>query len=423
MHSSRSKRPRSSPLQRVLVAQGLSSLGTSISTVALAVMVFELTGSVLHMGAVLAASALPVMLVALLGGALLDRYGGRDMMVVADICRAGLIALMPLAGNRSVLFIYVISVGIGSFTALFNPAQVKIIGELAAREKLMRANAYMSIAREGCELGGYLIGGLLVASLGYTITFILDAGSYLASAAVLLAVARLPRAEAQPTPLGGLLRETPAALKTLWQRPALRTNILLALLPMTMILMVTPNAYALALQVFDKGPRGFALMEMITSLGWIAGGVACSRIQWRGDRNLYVASSFVIMSVFFALISVVPWFWLAVGLLAAAASANVGVIVGSVTLFQELEDRPDKGRLISIRTGLGQIAITFGLLSGGVLGEVLGVRALFLFAGVSSAALSVLVFLPYWVGVRQSGEDKPLSGQLTSHGRLADREA
>ncbi len=58
---------------RVLVAQGLSSVGTSMSTIALAFMVYEITGSVLHMGGIMAVSILPLVVTAWVGGAFLDR--------------------------------------------------------------------------------------------------------------------------------------------------------------------------------------------------------------------------------------------------------------------------------------------------------------------------------------------------------------
>lgn len=392
---SETTRTSTSPLARVLIAQGLSSLGTSVSTVALAVMVFDLTGSVLHMGAVLAASTLPVVVVAFLGGALLDRYGGRKLMVVADLSRAVLIALMPFAAHRSVFFIYAVSVAMGSFSALFNPGQVKLVGELASRGKLMRTNSYLSIAREGCELGGYLVGGFLVASLGYALTFTLDSVSYLASAVLLLTVAYRPRPLA-PAPVAKLLKESPAAVAALWRAPVLRTNTLLALLPMTLILMITPNTYALALQVFDMGARGLGLMEVITSIGWVAGGVIASRMAWEGDRNTYVVVSIVAMSICFAAVSFSPWFWLSVGLLALATTANVGAIVGSMTLFQEIEERADKGRIISLRSGLGQLSATTGLLGGGLLGQLLGVRPLFLFVAVGASLLSGAILMSSW---------------------------
>jgi DHA3 family macrolide efflux protein-like MFS transporter len=384
-----------SPLGRVLLAQALSSVGTSVTTVALAVMVFDLTGSVLHMGAVLAASTLPVMVMSFFGGALLDRYGGRSVMVAADICRAGVIVLMPFAAQLSVAYIYLLGVVIGSFSALFSPGQVKLVGELVSREQLIRANSYLSIAREGCELGGYMVGGFLVASLGYQLTFTLDAVSYLLSAALLLAVRGTARHTAPPATLGLLLRQSPDAVRTIWRSPALRTNSFLALLPMTMVLMATPNAYALALQVFERGPRGLAYMEVVSSFGWIVGGVLASKLVWQGDRNSYVVLSITCMSVCFALVSVTPWFWVAVVLLALGAMTNVGAIVGSMTLFQEIEERPDKGRIIAVRSGLGQLSATLGLLAGGLLGELLGIRTLFLFAGLSAVLLSTAVYLPY----------------------------
>src|SRR5680860_388257 len=101
------------PLHRILGAQALSSLGTSISTVALAVMVFDISGSVLHMGGVLAASTAPLMVMSFVGGALLDRYEGRRLMVLSDIARALLVLAMPLAATQSVALIYVVAGVIG----------------------------------------------------------------------------------------------------------------------------------------------------------------------------------------------------------------------------------------------------------------------------------------------------------------------
>lgn len=141
-------------LLRVLLAQALSSMGSSITAVALAVMVFELTGSVLHMGAVLAASTLPLVVMSFVGGALLDRFEARRLMVIADLARAVLIVLMPLAARQSVGLIYVIAASVGTMSAVFNPSQVKLVGDLVETSKLVKANSYLSLARDGAELGG-----------------------------------------------------------------------------------------------------------------------------------------------------------------------------------------------------------------------------------------------------------------------------
>jgi MFS family permease len=388
-------------------------MGSSVSTVALAVMVFDLTGSVLHMGGILAAATFPLVATTFFGGALLDRFEARRLMVVADVARAVMMLMMPLAASRSVGLIYVVAAGVGVFSALFNPSQVKLTGELVPAEGLVKANSYLSIAREGAELGGYLIGGALVVLVGYTVTFFADAASYLISAAFLFA---LPASAARLAgkSLGSLFWESPRAVGAIWRSRVLRTNLLLALAPMLVITMSTPNAYGLALSVFGKGPSGFALMEVVTSGGWILGGIAASRLDYRGDRNVYVAVSFAVMALCFVGVGLSRSFWVCVAFLAMAAVANVGAIVGSMTLFQELPLRADKGRIIAVRTGFGQLASTIGLLLGGAVGGAMGEQRLFVAIGTVALVLCVAVMLPYRSAARRDESSQTLNVEVSS---------
>jgi MFS family permease len=397
-------------LLRVLAAQGLSSLGTSVSTIALAVMVFDLTGSVLHMGGILAASTLPLVFMSFVGGALLDRFDGRRLMVVADMARAVLIMATPFAAGVSIGFVYVVAAAMGIFSAMFNPSQVKVVGEIASPGELVRANSYMSLARDGMELGGYLLGGVLAATVGYLVTFAIDSFSYALSAVLLLGLpAGAPLTDRGATALQ-LIRESPAVFRRILARPSLRTNLLMAVLPMLAIMMSLPNAYGLALEVYQRGPRGFAFMEVITAGGWILGGIIASRINYKGDRNRYVFWSILGMAACFVGVGMSRSFWLGVAFLACGAVANVGVIVGSMTLFQEVEPRPDKGRIIAIRAGFGQMGTTLGLVLGGYLGSALGIRELFLVSGLAGAVLAVATFVPYGVSLRRRA---PVSEQET----------
>ena len=391
---------RDRALLRLLAAQGLSSVGTSTSTVALAVMVFALTGSVLQMGVVLAASALPLAVMSFLGGALLDRFDSRRLMVVSDLARAALILLMPFSASASPRLIYLVAACIGVFSALFGPSQVKAVADICRPEQLVKANSHLSAVREGGEFAGYLIGGALVGSVGYTATFVLDSVSYLASASLLIGLPVAGRT-APVEKVVVLLRESPAILRHILRVPALRSNLLFALLPMLVAMMATPNAYSLALQVYDKGPGGFAAMEFITSLGWLAGGVLSARLDYKGDRNTYVFASLLLMAACFLGVGVSGSFWLSVGLLAVAVVGNVGVIVGSMTLFQEIQERPDKGRLIALRAGFGQLGGTLGLLVGGAVGSIVGVTPLFRIVGAAMIVLSLPLFLSYRAAVRK----------------------
>jgi len=336
-------------LWRIMGAQALSSFGTSMSTVALAFMVYELTGSVFHMGGVMAVTTFPLVVTSWIGGAFLDRFSARKIMVLSDAARAVLIFSLPFLAEASVSLIYVVSVFMGVASAFFNPGQMKLVSDLIDRDSLVKANSYVSVSQTAAELVGYLMGGVVVTAAGYFPAFMADAGSYLASALLLLG---LPRAAARvgvPPKVTALIKESPAVFVKLWRHPGLRTNLLLALFPVAALMMGSPNAYGLALDVFGAGAAGVAALEVSIACGLIIGGVVISRMVLRGDKNGYMFWSFVVMAATYVGIFFSPYFWLSVGLLGIGGIANVGVFVPSITMFQEVKADGDRGRLIAVR--------------------------------------------------------------------------
>src|SRR5680860_874742 len=272
-------------------------------------------------------------------------------------------------GTEDVAGLALVAGVIGVFSALFNPSQVRVVGQLVSSDKLVKANSYLSVSREGAEIGGYLVGGALVASLGYFATFTVDAATYGVSALLLLGLPDAGGGEKGTPRLRHLLKGSLQAVDGIWRSKRLRTNLLFALLPFPFLMMGTPNAYGLALDVFDKGPQGFALMEVLTSGGWIAGGLIAGRMNFSGDRNGYVYWSVLDMAACTVAVGLSGSFWVAVAFLTLGAAANVGLIVGSMTLYQEIQERPDKGRMIAIRAGFGQMSMTLGLLGGAFWGS------------------------------------------------------
>ncbi len=388
-------------LGRILVAQALSSLGTSMSTVALAFMVYQLTGSVLHMGGVLAISTFPLVVTSFVGGALLDRFSAKNVMVLSDVVRAVLIFSMPFLAEKAVGLIYVVAALIGVCSALFNPGQIKLVGDLIEREHLVKANSYLSVSRDGAELIGFLVGGVLVTYVGYTLTFLIDGATYMVSALLLLGLPKaLPRMGPVPRLLP-LIAEAPRVLGRLWVQPGLRVNLLLATFASAAVMMSVPNSYGLALDVFDRGAAGLAVLEVLTASGLIVGGLIFSRMSLRGDKNRYVAFSLVAMGLCLVAVSFSNLFYLSVALMGLAGMANVGIFVPSITMFQQTPSAEDKGRLIAVRSGFGQMGITAGFLLGGVLGATLGITQLFLVAGLVGIGLTLVLYLPYRIAAER----------------------
>ena len=400
---------RSRIVGRILAAQALSSVGTSMSTVALAFMVFKLTGSVLQMGGIMAASTVPLVLTAWVGGAFLDRYSARTIMVVSDLVRAVLIFSMPFLAGHVIGLVYLIAALMGVFSGVFNPGQIKLIGEIVDEKRLVRANSFLGVARDGAELVGYLTGGvvasfagltLLGATLsGYTLAFVIDAISYAVSAALLMGLPRgLPREGVAPR-LRTLMAESPAVFGTLWRRPVLRTNLLLAVFALGAVMMNVPNSYILAQKVFDRGPLGLAALEVFVAVGLIMWGLVISRMKLLGDKNGYVFFSLAAMAVCYIAVGFSGLFWLSIALMGLAGAANVGVVVSSITMFQTMPASPDKGRLIALRSSFGQLGIAAGFAIGGLAGQGLGVKPAFWVTGGATIVVGLLVWVPYRFGV------------------------
>jgi MFS family permease len=418
-----------SSLWRIAASQGLSSLGTSMSSVALAFMVNQVTGSVLHMGAVLAVSILPLAAGSWIVGALIDRFGPKRLMVLADAARGLLTLAMPFVAGQSVLLIYIVAVLIGLFSALFNPSQLKLVAEHSARGQLVKANSYLGMSRDGAELIGYLAGGVLVASFGYLPAFAVDAASYLVSAALLARLKSVVARRKSKLSVTALVSDTPSVLGHLWAIHHLRTNLLLALLPLCAIGLYVPNAYGLVLEVFHGGGFELGVLEWAVGCGLIVGGLAMSRVSLAGDKNLYVVASsilvaFCLLGVYFA-----GNLWLSISLIGLAGMASVGMTVPSITMMQEVSSDEHQGRMIAIRGGFGQLSAAVAYLLGGILGQTIGIQMTFFVAGLSAAILTILIYVPYritgnrraetaWKAALDTGQRRAVARQAATEARL-----
>jgi MFS family permease len=307
--------------------------------------------------------------------------------------------------------IYAVACLMGVFSAVFNPGQMKLTSELVDREGLVKANSYLSVARDGAELLGYLAGGALVAAVGYKWSFALDSLSYLASAALLL---WLPRAAARPAASASvrqLVAESPRVFMRLWRDAGLRTNLLLAVFPLMFVMMGLPISYSLVLDVFKAPSWAIGALEGAIAAGLIVGGLVISRAKLRQDKNLYVLLSMLLVAATLVGIRFSEYLWLVIVLMGVQGLVNPWSFVASITMYQEAPGEADKGRLLAIRGGFGQVGSTAGFLIGGFVGQWLGVRTTFLVAGVGLMLVSLAIYVPYRWGLRKA--DSHPADQLT----------
>jgi Transmembrane secretion effector len=168
----------------------VSLAGDGVYVVALAWQVYELSDSPTALSLVGVAWTLPVGLFVLLGGVISDRFERRRIMIATDVVRAlaaATIGVLSLTGAIELWHLIVLAAIFGTGEAFFGPAFTSLVPQIVPRELLLQANSLDQFIRPlAFMLVGPALGGWLVAAIGPGQAFMLDAGTFLVSAATLL---------------------------------------------------------------------------------------------------------------------------------------------------------------------------------------------------------------------------------------------
>ena len=178
----------------IWLGQVVSLLGDWFNSVALLVLVHRLTGSGLMVGGVFIARMLPAFFLGPVAGVVADRLDRKRVMIASDVLRAGVVLLFLLVrdgGDIWLLYgILFLSMSISSF---FDPARSAAVPGIVSRKQLLIANALGGATWSVMLAFGSALGGVVVASAGFRMVFLLDSATFLLSA-WFISQARVPRA-------------------------------------------------------------------------------------------------------------------------------------------------------------------------------------------------------------------------------------
>ena len=184
---------RASPsYRRLLFGLGVSNLGTQFTVVAVGLQVYAITGSTLSVGVLGVCALVPLVVLGLYGGALVDAYDRRWVALISSLGLAvvtGALALQAWLGVESVVLLYVL-VGLQSAGfAVNNPARTAIIPRLVEPALLPAANVLQTISWNVALTVGPLLGAFLVAGGDFAVAYSAD---FVLFGAALWALWRLP---------------------------------------------------------------------------------------------------------------------------------------------------------------------------------------------------------------------------------------
>jgi predicted MFS family arabinose efflux permease len=328
---------------------------------------------------------IPLLIVSLPAGVIIDRYNRRTVLLLAQLSVmvvAGLFAV--LVGTRVIApwSTLVLVAAYGTAMAFIFPTRTTIVTMLVERHDLANAVALNAAGQNACRVTGPALAGILIALIGIAGTFMVAA---LLQILALFSTLRLPPSRAGGTARGGTAwGSLTVGLRIVAQDPFLVSLILLA---MTTNILVMP--YITMMPVFARdelgvGATGLGLLLASTGLGTVAGAltVAASRRfgSW-SKAQVATAATFAGLVLVFSLTPIVP---LAVLLLFAAGWMSASFMAITQTALQLRVDDDVRGRVLSIYLATWGM-LPFGQLVIGAVADRIG--APFAMTGACSAAL------------------------------------
>ena len=372
---------------RLWLGQGLSFVGDFVSTIALVILVVDVSGSASAVGGVLVARLLPT-LASPFAGVLADRLDRRAVLVAADLARAVLV--LGLIFARDLPVIYSLAFLLGTARTVFNPTVRAAFPAVVGGGDLMRANALISGTFSFSVMAGPALGGVLVASVGVEVAFLLDALTFLVSAAFL---ATIPLPAPERGEEEGFFRELRVGFGYL-----AGARVPLAIVVGAFLVTLTANAAIpaeafLAKETFSAGDVGYGLLASLWGGGMILGSALTAVLADRINLlSLYFASVFATALAFVG-VGLSPTFALALGAIAIAGAANGVDNVATDTILQERVPDAFLGRVFAARflTFSAGEAVAYPI--GGLIVDAAGPRSTYLLAGATTAVAGVLILL------------------------------
>ena len=353
--------------------------------IALPLFAFAVTGSALGASTVFLAELVPMLLLGSLLGVLVDRWDHRRTMVVANLLQAAVLLPLLAASADRMWIVYVVAAVEACLAAVVNPAKQALVPRLVERDELGSGNALMAVAENMARLIGSPLGGLAFAVVGLPGVVLVDAASYLVSAA--LVAASRPAAAPHPTPGAAahplarrhLLREWVEGLRLIRRmRPLGAATGITALGEVAQgIFLVLFIVYAT--HVLGFGDAGVGLLRGVQAIGGVIGGLLTGVLIRRLTPRTMVGLGYLL----FGAISLLTWnlapvttaLGVYVGLFIAVGIPGVATSTGMITIIQRTAPPEAMGRVVAAVTTVAGAAQGVGLLAAGLLVEHIDVVA------------------------------------------------
>ncbi|MGH3137418.1 MAG: MFS transporter, partial [Gaiellaceae bacterium] len=392
---------RSPSFGYLFLATAGSSFGTYLAAVALTVEVYDLTnGSGVWVAALLIADFLPIVLIGLLLGPLVDRLSRRRLMIASDLVRFGVFAALPFVGSEiAVVGLAAVS---GIATGFFVPASYAGLRNVVPDEELTNAISLWQTVETLAWMVGPLVAGLMLTVTGTSVPYVVNAVTFLLSAGL---VARIPRAslQSEESLTRGHWRDVADGLKLVVTARPLRTVLVVWNVVLIGAGAVNVAEVFFAKETLQAGNLGFGAIIAASGVGLALGSfLAPTALGKVGLRRHYIGS-IALMGVGWGGAALSGRIWLVVPFVIGGAAGNGAAIVCNQLLVQRGAPDQYRGRALATIMSSNYAVLGLAMAAAGILTDLYGPKAVWIAAGsIYLCGSFVALLMTRWLPVAQA---------------------
>ena len=377
---------RSRDYRLYFAGQVVSLSGTWMQTVAQSWLVIELTGSGALLGAVVAVQFLPLLLLGPLAGAVADRVDKRRFLLVTQSVAGSaalVLGLLVLTGRIELWMVFAAAGVLGVANAFDVPTRQALVVELVGPERLPNALALNGLVLSSAKVVGPTLAGIVIGTLGVAACFLLNAASYLACLAALVAM------HVRPVPADGTARgrrrsgrRDAGGLAAIWRSPELRTPLVVLAVIGTITYEFQVTLPLLARFTFGAGAEGYALLLAAMSIGAVVGGLVAAATNRGSHRRLGFAG--LALGTVTLVLAAAPSMAVALAVLPFVGMASALFLAGSNATVQAVVPHALRGRVMALYAMALLGTTPIGGPIAGLLGERFGPRVAIAIGGLAA---------------------------------------
>ncbi|MFV1992043.1 MAG: MFS transporter, partial [Acidimicrobiales bacterium] len=372
----------------------ISNSGNWLQNATIPFVLYEITGSAKWVGFAAFSQFLPLMLLGPLGGSIADRQDRRRVLLVAQSALAvlaGVLWFVWNAGVRNPWVILLIVALSGSVAGVSIPSWQALVPALVPKEDLSSGITLNSLQFNAARAVGPAIAGALLATIGPSWAFFINAVSY-STVIAALAVIRIPRSKVDK-PKSGVMKDFGVAVRYIRTQPGIGVGILVAVVVAALGNPVLQFTTLIVKDVYDAGPVAFGLLSASLGLGAIISAPFVSGWDATLSRSTVVRWALPAYGLSIVMLGLSQQLWVGVIALILAGGGFLAVISTTNTAVQLIVSDQMRGRVMAARVMSFTGAYPIGSLIQGALADEFGVGRVVTVSG------SLLVVVALWMAL------------------------